>query len=157
VYYWTIRSVLKEKPHLRRYLIRCRHCQILFFTHPRNEGRRDLRCPFGCRQTHRKQNAIHRSNEYYRSPEGKIKKKYLNSRRNASSVSVSSSDETPIDSCQCDVDTVVHIQLTTSLIRGRPVGFQEVIRMIERILRQHSIDKQKIMPYGGAVTYTKPP
>jgi len=60
-------------------------------------------------------------------------------------------------SCECDVDTVVHIQLTTSLIQGRPVAFPEVIRMIERILRQHSIDKQKSMPYGGAVTYNKPP
>jgi len=131
----------------------------LFFTHPRNAGRHDLGCPFGCRQTHRRQSAIHRSNEYYRSPEGKIKKKLLNCRRNGSAVLVSSFDETPIDGFPCDVEPslIVHIQLTTSLIEARPVDLQEVIGMINRILRQPSIDKQKIMPYDVAVHHSKPP
>ena len=76
-YYWVIRLVLKEKPHLRKCLDRCRHCHILFFTHPRNAGRSDLGCPFGCRQAYRRKSSIHRSTEYYRTKEGKQKKKYL--------------------------------------------------------------------------------
>ncbi|MBU0698314.1 MAG: hypothetical protein KKE59_02640 [Proteobacteria bacterium] len=70
---------------------------------------------------------------------------------------VSSPDEPP--SCQCEVDPnlILHIQLTTSLIDGGPVDLQAVIRMIDRVLRQHSIDKQKIMPYRSAVDHTKPP
>ena len=100
-----------------------------------------------------------RSDEYYRSPEGKIKKKYLNSRRTVSPRLVSSPDETPIDSCESGVDTslILHIQLTTSLIEGRAVGLQEVIRMIDKILRQRSIDKRKKMPYRGACHHAKPP
>ena len=53
-YYRLLRSILKSKPHLREFLARCKHCHILFLTHPRNAGRTDLGCPFGCRQAHRK-------------------------------------------------------------------------------------------------------
>lgn len=72
---------------------------------------------------------------------------------------VSSLDETPIDSCESGVDTslILHIQLTTSLIEGRAVGLPEVIRMIDKILRQRSIDKRKKMPYRVACHHGKPP
>jgi hypothetical protein len=67
-----LRSVLRAKPHLRLGLTRCRHCGILFLTHPRNAGRHDLRCPFGCRQAHRKQASAQRSAAYYRQAQGKL-------------------------------------------------------------------------------------
>lgn len=150
--------MLKDKPHLRKCLTRCRHCQILFFTHPRNTGRNDLGCPFGCRQVHRRESAIKRSIEYYKSAEGKIKKRYLNARRN-DPVPEASQDDTPIDSCKTGIDpiTVLHIQLTTSLIEGRLVGLKEILRMVNHILRQHSIDKRKKMPYRGDRHHPKPP
>jgi hypothetical protein len=150
--------VLKEKQHLRKCLTKCRHCHILFLTHPRNAARKDLGCPFGCREAHRRDSAIKRSIEYYKSPEGKIKKQYLNARRN-NPLAEGSQDETPIDSCETGVDpsTVLHIELTTSLIEGRVVGLKEVIEMIERILRQHSIDKGKKVPYRGDRDHTNPP
>jgi len=151
--------VLKERPRLRKCLKRCRHCGILFFTHPRNAGRADLGCPFGCREVHRRNSAIKRSIEYYKSPEGKIKKQHLNARRNAPSLSVSSPDEKIILSCEYGVDTTIifHIRLTTSLIEGRAVGLKEVIGMIDNILRQHSIDKRKKVPYLGSGHHNKPP
>ena len=34
-----------------------RALRIRFLTHPRNANRRDLRCPFGCRQHHRREEA----------------------------------------------------------------------------------------------------
>lgn len=74
--------VIKQQPELKRCLTRCRHCQILFFTHPRNKGRNDLRCPFGCRQARRRQKSTERSVAYYRSKEGKFKKAELNKQRN---------------------------------------------------------------------------
>jgi hypothetical protein len=150
--------VLKEKPHLRRCLTKCRHCQILFLTHPRNTARNDLGCPFGCRQVHRRESAIKRSIEYYKSAEGKIKKQYLNARRN-DTVPEPSQDERLINSCETSVDAtvVLHIQLTISLIEGRAVGLNEVIRMVDRILRQHSFDKRKKMPYRGDPHHAKPP
>jgi len=52
---------------------------------------------------------------------------------------------------------VLHIQLITSLIEGRGVGLKEVIGMVDRILRQHSIDKRKEMPYRGDCHHANPP
>jgi len=61
--------------------VRCCHCGIRFFTHPRNADRQDLRCPFGCRQTRRKQRSNERSKALYRTEAGREKKRLLNQRR----------------------------------------------------------------------------
>ena len=61
----------------------CAHCGLAFLTDPRNAGRTDLRCPFGCRQHHHRQRASQRSTAYYRTPSGRRKKKRLNGRRGA--------------------------------------------------------------------------
>jgi hypothetical protein len=150
--------VLKEKPHLRKCLTRCRHCHILFFTHPRNAGRNDLGCPFGCRQAHRSKNAIQRSIEYYRSKEGKIKKKYLNDRRNGRIVE-SNLDEKPPEVGETEVDqtTVFHIQMVTGLIQGRAVSFKQVIALINKVLRQHSIDIGAKLAYAWPCHQKAPP
>lgn len=154
-YYWLLRSIVKEKPHLRKCLTRCRHCRIWFFTHPRNAGRKDLGCPFGCRQSFRAKSAIQRSIEYYQSPEGKVKKRYLNARRNGKSTP----DEKPVNDGEPALDQAVvcHIQLTTRLIEGRAVSLKEILGMIEQILRQLSIDKRKKLPYLGASDHDNPP
>ena len=80
-YYWLLRSVLRAKPHLRACLTRCRHCRIFFLTHPRNAGRDDLGCPFGCRQAHRQRASAQRSAAYYGDAKGKSIKSKLNQRR----------------------------------------------------------------------------
>lgn len=153
-YYYVIRSVLKEKPHLRKCLTRCRHCRILFFTNPRNAGRNDLSCPFGCQQVHRKKNSTKRSVEYYRSKEGKIKKKYLNARRNGRLV-----ETRPNENCGPGIDkaTVHYIRTITSLIEGRPVSIKEVVVLIHKILRQHSIDKRGKSFYAAVYHHKSPP
>lgn len=73
--------MLRSHPELLRCVAYCRHCEIRFLTHPRNAGRRDLRCPFGCREHHRRQGSCQRSTAYYRTDAGKAKKKRLNNRR----------------------------------------------------------------------------
>ena len=88
-YYVVLRSVLRSRPKLRPCLSRCRHCRIFFLTHPRNGGRWDLRCPFGCKEAHRKRRSTERSVEYYGTEEGKGKKKQQNGKR--------SQGETPAD------------------------------------------------------------
>jgi hypothetical protein len=154
----VVRSVLKQKPHLRKCLTRCRHCRILFFTHPRNAGRSDLGCPFGCRQAHRRENAIKRSTEYYRTKEGKEKKKNLNAGRSQTKPE-SSQDEKGNDDFGSlfDTATVRHIQLVTSLIEGRLVGVAEVFAMLDKILRQHSIDSAVKLAYAGLCHQKNPP
>jgi DNA replication protein DnaC len=44
---------------------------------------------------------------------------------------------------------VGHIQLVTSLIEGRWVGLCEILTMLEKILRQHSIDSAVKLPYSA--------
>jgi len=151
-YYWAVRSVLRDKPQLRKCLTHCRHCRILFFTHPRNAGRRDLGCPFGCRQAHRKQSAKQRSIEFYRSDAGKIKKKNLNARRSQRHhVAESASPEKRCGSQQEHVaaDIERHLQVVSSLIEARRVSRQEIKELVTEILRQLRIDKAKRLVYRG--------
>jgi len=159
-YYRAVRSILKDKPHLRKCLTSCKHCRILFFTHPRNAGRKDLGCPFGCRQFQHRQSAIARSVGYYCSPEGKIKKKALNARRNKALLDSSLSCEEevlPGGKPEVDKTTVCYIQLTTGLIEGRAISLPEVMRMIAGILRQLSIDRDKKSVYFGCGRHNPPP
>ena len=159
-YYLIVRSVVKEKPHLRKCLTRCRHCQILFFTHPRNAGRTDLGCPFGCRQAHRRKSSTYRSTEYYRSDEGKQKKKELNKARSQQSrLAQSRLEEKGNDDggSKFDAATVNHIQVVTSLIECRFVGLAEILVMLDNILRQHSIVIGEKLFYDALCDQKMPP
>ena len=70
-YQTTLDSVLQSHPELRGCIAYCTDCGIRFLTHPRNASRRNLRCPFGCRQHHRRQCSCRRSTAYYRTTAGK--------------------------------------------------------------------------------------
>jgi hypothetical protein len=152
-YYVVLRSLLVQQAWLRACLCRCRHCRIFFLTHPRNVGRRDLACPFGCRQAHRRQNSTCRSVEYYRSREGKVKKHLHNQRRR-------SRRPTPSRRCQADHQSrktgeemsfdsgiVGYVQMVTSLIEGRRVSEAEILRMLVRAVRQHSMARRRRRDY----------
>ncbi len=80
-YQTTLDSVLESQPELQSCVVHCVHCAIRFLTHPRNAGRRNLRCPFGCRAHRRRECARRRSAAYYDTVEGRRKKKRLNGRR----------------------------------------------------------------------------
>ena len=142
-YYWAVRSVLRDKPQLRKCLARCKHCHIRFFTHPRNAGRRDLGCPFGCRQAHRKQGAKQRSLEFYRSDAGKIKKKYLNERRSQRhhlAESASARDRFGAPEDHEPVEIVHHLKMVISFIEACRVALQQIHELVTEILRQRSIE-----------------
>ena len=144
-YYWAIRFVIKRKPELKNYLTRCRHCQILFFTHPRNARRNDLSCPFGCREARRKQKSTERSVAYYRSEEGKGKKKELNKRRNQlKDIAASTTDRSVGSKLEADRRILLsHIQVVISLIEGHWVDLKTIQALVAKILRQHRIDLKK--------------
>lgn len=74
-------SVLRDHPALKDCAVPCSHCAIRFLTHPRNVRRIDLRCPFGCRQHHRREQSNRRSTAYYQTKKGKQLKSELNQRR----------------------------------------------------------------------------
>ena len=163
-YYRLLRSVLKDKPYLRKCLKRCRHCRIFFLTHPRNAIRNDLRCPFGCRQAHRKEGEKKRCAEYYRSQAGKIKKRYLNACRTQRDTSQKSpkeshEEELPPGALETTLDKqiIIHIRTLTSLIEERMVPLEDILCMINRILRQLSIEKGEKMVYGEAYHQSRSP
>jgi hypothetical protein len=151
-YYWAIRFVIKQQPELKRCLTRCRHCQILFFTHPRNAGRNDLRCPFGCRQAHHRQKSTERSVSYYRSKEGKKKKIALNQRRNQiKDIPASIGDRALGIKIEADQAVFSHIQVVISLIEGYQVSLEIIKSLVAKLLRQQRIDLRKNLLYACRV------
>jgi len=65
-------------PDLQDCAVCCCHCGIRFFAHPCNACRRDLRCPFGCREHHHRQLGNARSRKHNQTDEGRANKKKLN-------------------------------------------------------------------------------
>ena len=80
-YYQTLRIVLKATPEAHRILTRCAYCGIYFLTASSNRGRKDIRCPFGCREKHKKEASKYRSTAYYQTRQGQIKRQIQNAKR----------------------------------------------------------------------------
>jgi hypothetical protein len=59
----------------------CVKCNVEFLTVPANRHRKDLRCPFGCRQTRKREMSRNRGRRRYQTPEGRKAKKVQNRRR----------------------------------------------------------------------------
>jgi hypothetical protein len=143
-YYVVLRSILRTQPELRRCRTRCRHCGIFFFTHPRNVGRRDLGCPFGCRQAHRQRRSSQRSTAYYQDEVGKEKKRQQNAKRRKVAVPA-----TPPAAPWSEAalpwprPIVAYVRLAASLIEGRRVGWAEVVEMLRRVVRQHRMARTR--------------
>ena len=152
--YFVLRSVLRAKPCLRRCQTRCRHCRIFFLTHPRNAGRSDLGCPFGCSDEHRKRHSNERSTDYYRTPEGKLKKKAQNEKRGKVEAEADLGGRPPearrelvLPECKFDMRMVGYVRMVTSLIEGRRVRVVEILEMLARAVRQHSMVRRRRIDY----------
>lgn len=153
-YYVELRSVMRNKPWLRKCQARCWHCGIFFLTDRRNAGRNDLGCPFGCSREHRRRESTRRSVAYYREPEGKVKKQALNGRRSrgrkASPVLVD-----PVSSAVRKI--LAYLCVLVGLIEGRRVEGWEVIGMLERTRRQHRMVRTRRLDQGVAWFHERPP
>jgi len=160
-YYFILRTALRTRPHLRPCLTRCRHCRIFFLTHPRNRGRRDLGCPFGCRSAHRRKRSAERSTAYYCTQAGRAKKKRLNGKRRPKPQLEQGTGEQIAepdpDEIGFDVGMVEHVRVVTSLIEGREVSREEIREMLERTVRQHSIGRERRIEYVLRSIEKKPP
>jgi hypothetical protein len=151
-YYFVLRSVLMAKPCLRRCLTRCRHCRIFFLTHPSNAGRRDLGCPFGCRDEHRKRHSRKRSTEYYRTAEGKFKKRMQNGKRTKVVARESLPGQGKAAAFEphetsFNAHAVDYLHMAISLIEGGPVSRAAILEMLSRAMRQHSLVRGRRMDY----------
>jgi len=150
-YYFVLRTVLRVRPHVRPCLTRCRHCRIFFLTHHRNRGRRDLRCPFGCRDADRGKRSTERSAAYYGTAVGKRKKKALNGKRRRTEESEGKPEEktekAEPDEAGFDPGMVEHVRVVTSLIEGFEVSREEVQEMLARTVRQRSMRRERWVDY----------
>jgi hypothetical protein len=159
-YYFVLRRVLRARPELRRCRTRCRHCRVFFLTHPRNAGRKDLGCPFGCREAHRKQASSERSTAYNRTPTGRLKKKALNGKRTTRSGSPAvatepSTGSSPDAGAQTPEAVLVdvspslldHVCMVVRLVEGFRVAQEAVLEMLARTLRQRRIWRERKIDY----------
>jgi len=93
--------------------------------------------------------------EYYRTPEGKQKKKIQNGKRArlaAEATLCSGASETgrnlvpPYDS-RFKTEIVCYLRMVTSLIEGRRVSIREILEMLARAVRQHSMVRRRKIDY----------
>jgi hypothetical protein len=164
-YYALLRSVLGTKPHLRRCLKRCRHCRIFFLTDPRNAGRKDMRevgrkdlgCPFGCREAHRKQESTRRSVQFYR--EHKERKQRQNSKRRKAGLE-EKEEQAPSGEAVPEPwsePLVEHVRVVVSLIEGRRVSREEILEMLAKVLRQQGMGRRRKIDHAVAWLNENPP
>jgi hypothetical protein len=89
-YLLALELAVASHPELPVCVVSCARCGIRFLSHRRNARRRDLGCPFGCREHRRRQNARQRSRTYYRTKPGREKKRRRNLRRKLAGLRASS-------------------------------------------------------------------
>jgi hypothetical protein len=165
---------LKTKPHLRSCCKRCTHCRIFFLTDPRNRGREDLGCPFGCRDSHRRKCSTERSTAYNRSPAGKLKRKQgREKKRRSQAPSELTGDEFPkeknalsaaetawraeLADLKLEMPLVEYLRAVTSLIEARAVRREEILQMLRRAMVQRSFARERRLDYLVRTLKEKPP
>lgn len=107
-----------------------------------------MRCPFGCREVHRKRDATGRSTGYYRTPEGRQKKRIQNGkRRQKGGRAPDAPGEPKAGTGELNAQIVDHVRMVASLIEGRWVSRDEILKMLARALRQHSLVRRRRIDY----------
>ena len=157
-YYALLRSVLRTRAKLRPCLTRCRHCGIFFVADVRNAGRK-VGCPFGCAATHRRRQWRRSSQEYYQGKEGKGKKSALNQRRKSQfpAPAVPEPPEQPQPWMEVPPLLVQYVQRVVSGIEGRPVSRAEILAMLGKEKRQHSMVRQRRVDQIIGALHERPP
>jgi len=103
-----------------------------------------LRCPFGCREAHRKQRSTERSVASYTTEEGKAKKRIQNGKRVRGGVRGDAHHPVP-GALQLKAGMVGYVALVVSRIEGRRVSEAEILQMWVGAMRQHSMARRRRM------------
>jgi len=181
-YQTAVDSAVQSHPELQGCVVCCVYCGIRFLTHPRNAGRRDLRCPFGCRRQHRRECANRRSGAYYRSPQGNRAKKRRNLRRSCRQAPATApppalAQQPPTDEphaaeapAQLRLETVVldesalarssllpYVRMLMRLLDGVKLTCREVLAVLRESLRQRSIGVRRRIDYILGFLHQHPP
>jgi hypothetical protein len=138
-----------------------------------------LRCPFGCRQHHRRQRSCQRSTEYYQTAAGKTKKKRLNARRQAPPAAQPQPDGDPRgtstgeplpaaaelqredavfdEASVANSPMLPYVRMVVSLIEGVEFTCREVVHLLRQTLRQHRIGAGRGVDYLLGFLHRHPP
>jgi hypothetical protein len=125
--------------------------------------RKDLGCPFGCSEAHRKEQSNRRSAAYYRSKEGRRKKRDLNQRRPAACRSPALASRntkgapTPAQSGPWPAPLVEHVRMVVSWIERRNVHGEEILEMLAKVLRQQGMGRRRRIDHTVAWLNEHPP
>jgi hypothetical protein len=126
--------------------------------------RKDLRCPFGCSEAHRKEQSNRRSAAYYRSKEGRKKKRDLNQRRPVACrrpalAPAANTKEAPTqgDSGPWPEPLVEHVRMVVSWIEQRRVRRAEIQQLLTKVLRQQSMGRRRRIDHTVAWLNEHPP
>ena len=90
---------------------------------------------------------------YYRTEEGKIKKQLQNSKRSRSAPTSEQGERAEDVSREAheglgfDAGMVLYLVMVTSLIEGRVVSREEIVEMLARAMRQHSMARLRRVEY----------
>ena len=88
---------------------------------------------------------------YYRTEEGKIKKQLQNSKRSKAASTPEEEGQGVAgvsgDGSGFDAGMLLYLAMVTSLIEGRAVSREEVLEMLQRAVRQHSMSRLRRVDY----------
>lgn len=78
-----------------------------------------------------------------------MKKRYHNEKRGkkTNDADLGKSSAETSDGSACDAETISYVRSVTSLVEGRQVSRQEIEEMLERVMRQHSLEIGKRKDY----------
>lgn len=134
-YLVALRELVRHGPEGPRGLVRCCVCSVPFVTAVCNDGRRDLRCPFGCREVHQRLESARRSTTYYRTPEGRAKKAAINARRPRQGGGLGRAPPAP----QLPPTIITYIREIVRRLDGRLLARDEIVALVTCVLRQRRL------------------
>jgi len=152
-YLRALRDLRRASPIHQQELVSCHECHILFLTAPCNSDRQDMRCPFGCRTHHQKSESDRRSTDYYRTDEGKSKKRQINADRS----SINLPPAIPLIALDIPIIVVEHLRQIFSRVDRRSWICADVEIFLHHLLRQRSLDFQERLLQYRRPSSSQPP
>ena len=134
--------VATDDLHPELLVVQCVECRIPFLASKTNKGRKDLRCPMGCRAYRKKEQSKKRSTEYYQDEIGKKKKQEQNQKRKNKGrpPPVAPSVDSSIRS---ELQLRIYIYFLIRLLKHREMPRSEVQKIYDVIqaeVRQHPFE-----------------
>lgn len=141
-FYSENRKIMRTVSSKNWVLTRCSDCRIYFLTTASNRGRKDIRCPFGCREKHKRESSKKRVREYRKTEIGRKKKQKLNEKRY---LYKSSTEINNIASTACEEkgSFVGYLRFIISLKESRFISWQKIKSMLLEYFkkwRQHPLE-----------------